>query len=227
MVHSMTALPFITVKFAISLDGRIATKTGDSQWISSSDSLQLAHQLRAEHDAILVGIGTVLADNPRLNVRLVKGQDPLRVIVDGKLQIPASAHVLLDGASSNTLIATTEAADGNRLTEIKNLGAKVLVLPSEHPSQRVNLGALLAELSHHSIKSVLVEGGAKIITALLAARLVNRMVVAIAPKIIGQGIEAVGDLGITRLSDALTFASFKTAMLGPDLIFDGLLKDNQ
>jgi diaminohydroxyphosphoribosylaminopyrimidine deaminase/5-amino-6-(5-phosphoribosylamino)uracil reductase len=221
----MTALPFVTLKFAISLDGRIATKTGDSQWISSSDSLQFAHQLRVEHDAIMVGIGTVLADNPRLNVRLVEGRDPLRVIVDGRLQIPDSANVLIEEAAKNTLIATTGAADENRLTEIKNLGAEVLRLPAQEDSGRVNLQSLLVELHRRSIKSILVEGGASIITSLLSARLVNRMVVAIAPKIIGQGIEAVGDLGITKLSDAITFASFKTERLGPDMIFDGLLKD--
>jgi riboflavin-specific deaminase-like protein len=219
----MTALPFVTLKFAISLDGRIATKTGDSQWISGSDSLQFAHQLRAEHDAIMVGIGTLLADNPRLNVRLVEGLDPLRVIVDSGLRIPNDANVLIDGAAKNTLIATAVAADNIRLAEIENLGAEILRLPSEPDGQRVSLQALLAELHRRSVKSVLVEGGAGIITALLSARLVNRMVVAIAPKIIGQGIEAVGDLGITKLSDALTFASFKTERLGSDLIFDGLL----
>jgi diaminohydroxyphosphoribosylaminopyrimidine deaminase / 5-amino-6-(5-phosphoribosylamino)uracil reductase len=221
----MTALPFVTLKFAISLDGRIATKTGDSQWISSSDSLQFAHQLRTEHDAIMVGIGTVLADNPRLNVRLVEGRDPLRVIVDGRLQIPTDANVLIEEAAKNTLIATTDAADEGRLAEIKNLGAEVLRLPAEPDSRRVSLQALLTELHQRSIQSILVEGGAGIITALLSARLVNRMVIAIAPKIIGQGIEAIGDLGITKLSNALTFASFKTEHLGPDIIFDGLLKD--
>jgi diaminohydroxyphosphoribosylaminopyrimidine deaminase / 5-amino-6-(5-phosphoribosylamino)uracil reductase len=220
----MTALPFVTLKFAISLDGRIATKTGDSQWISGSDSLQFAHQLRAEHQAIMVGIGTLLADNPRLNVRLVEGLDPLRVIVDSRLRIPNDANVLIDGAAKNTLIATSGAADNNRLAEIENLGAEVLRLPSEPHGQRVSLQALLAELQRRSVKSVLVEGGAGIITALLSARLVNRMVVAIAPKIIGQGIEAVGDLGISKLSDALTFTSFKTERLGQDMIFDGLLK---
>jgi diaminohydroxyphosphoribosylaminopyrimidine deaminase / 5-amino-6-(5-phosphoribosylamino)uracil reductase len=221
----MTALPFVTLKFAISLDGRIATKTGDSQWISGSDSLQFAHQLRAGHDAIMVGIGTVLADNPRLNVRLVEGRDPLRVIVDSRLQIPNDANVLIGGAAKNTLIATSEAADKNRLAEIENLGAEVLRMPSDPDSQRVNLQTLLAELHSRSLQSVLVEGGAGIITALLSARLVNRMVVAIAPKIIGQGIEAIGDLGITKLSEALTFTSFKTERLGLDMIFDGLLKE--
>jgi diaminohydroxyphosphoribosylaminopyrimidine deaminase/5-amino-6-(5-phosphoribosylamino)uracil reductase len=221
----MTALPFVTLKFAISLDGRIATKTGDSQWISSSDSLQFAHQLRVEHDAIMVGIGTVLADNPRLNVRLVEGRDPLRVIVDGRLQIPDSANVLIAEAAKNTLIATTDAADEERFAALKNLGAEVLRLPAEEATERVNLQALLAELHCRRVQSILVEGGAGIITALLSARLVNRMVVAIAPKIIGQGIEAVGDLGITKLSDALDFTSFKTERLGPDMIFDGLLKN--
>jgi diaminohydroxyphosphoribosylaminopyrimidine deaminase / 5-amino-6-(5-phosphoribosylamino)uracil reductase len=220
----MTALPFVTLKFAISLDGRIATSTGDSQWISSSDSLQFAHQLRAEHDAIMVGIGTVLADNPRLNVRLAQGADPLRVIIDSRLQIPDDANVLIEGAAGNTLIATSDAADGQRLAELESLGAEILRLPAEPGSQRLNLQALLAALYRRSVKSVLVEGGAGIITGLLSARLVNRLVLAIAPKIIGQGIEAVGDLGITRLSDALTFVSFKTERLGPDMIFDGLLK---
>ncbi|MBI3650132.1 MAG: RibD family protein [Acidobacteria bacterium] len=221
----MPTLPFVTLKFAISLDGRLATRTGDSQWISSDDSLQLAHQLRAEHDAILVGIGTVLADNPRLNVRRVDGRDPLRVIVDGSLQIAIDANVLRPEAAPRTLIATTTTAAATRIAAIQKSGAEVLLLPNEPHSQRVHLEALLMELHRRSIKSVLVEGGAGIITALLAARLVNRMVVAIAPKIIGQGLEAIGDLGITKLRDALTFISFQTARLGPDMIFDGLLKE--
>ena len=171
----------------------------------------------------MVGIGTVLADNPRLNVRLAEGRDPLRIVVDGRLQIPTEAKVLSAGAARQTLIATTDAADKDRLAELKNLGAEVVLLPCENDSSRVNLEALLAELYRRSTKSVLVEGGARLITALLSARLVNRMVVTIAPKIIGQGIEAIGDLGITKLRDAITFASFETERRGPDMIFDGLL----
>jgi riboflavin-specific deaminase-like protein len=220
----MSALPFVTLTFAISLDGRLATKTGESQWISGNDSLQLAHQLRAEHEAIMVGIGTVLADNPRLTVRMAEGRDPRRVVVDSRLQIPMEAKVLSAGAERNTLVATTAAADKDRLAKLKNLGAEILLLPCETDSSRVDLEVLLAELYRRSITSVLVEGGARLITALLAARLANRMVVTIAPKIIGQGIEAIGDLGITKLRDALTFTSFETARRGTDIIFDGLIK---
>jgi riboflavin-specific deaminase-like protein len=224
----MKLFPFITVKFATTLDGRLATKTGDSQWISCAETLQLAHQLRAEHEAIMVGIGTVLADNPRLNVRLVEGRDPLRVIIDSCLKIPLEANVLNPEAAKETLVVATEAADKNRLEAIKNLGAEVLVLSREtedNPlSPRVNLEQLLTELYQRNIKSVLVEGGSKIITTLLAARLVNRLIIVVAPKIIGQGIEAIGDLGITRLSDAITFASLKIEKLGTDIVFDGLLQ---
>src|SRR5262244_2578795 len=114
------ALPFITVKYASTLDGRIATGTGDSKWISNEATLQLAHQLRSEHEALLVGIKTVLADDPQLTTRLVAGRDPLRVIVDGKLEIPAQARVLTDGKADHTLNATTAAADKEKIARIQN-----------------------------------------------------------------------------------------------------------
>ncbi len=221
----MNPLPLVTVKYATTLDGRIATTLGDSQWISCAETLQLAHQLRAEHDAIMVGIGTVVADNPRLNVRLVEGRNPLRVIIDSRLQIPLEANVLQGEAAKETLIATTQVAETDRIEAIKGLGAEVFVLKDANPlAPRVNLESLLEELYQRNIKSVLVEGGSKIITALLAARLVNRLVVVVAPKIIGQGIEAIGDLGITRLRDAITFTSVKTEKLGTDIVFDCLLE---
>ncbi len=217
-------LPFVTVKFASTLDGRIATKSGDSQWISSEATLKLAHQLRCEHEAILVGIKTVLADDPQLTTRLVEGRDPLRVIVDTKLQIPLQARALTDGKAANTLIATSAAADRDKIAAIKRCGAEVMIVPAEQVTSRLNLEALLRQLAQHGIKSVLVEGGSQIITTLVSARLVNRLIVVIAPKIIGRGIEAVDDLGITRLSDAITFTSVEITKLGSDVVFDCRLK---
>ena len=221
---SNRVLPFVTVKFAQSLDGRIATATGDSQWISSASSLRFAHKLRSEHDSIMVGVGTVLRDDPRLTVRLVNGPSPLRIVVDSRLRIPLTARVLADGAAHDTLVAATRMAARERARELERLGAEVLLLPASGDQSWVDLAELLAELGRRRISTVLVEGGARIVTTLLAARLVDRLVVAIAPKIIGQGTEAVGDLGITRLRDAIAFSTFKTRRLGPDVIFDGLLK---
>jgi len=215
------SLPLVTVKYAQTLDGRIATATGDSQWISGPDSLRLAHQLRAEHDAIMVGIGTVLADNPQLNVRLAGGRDPLRIIVDSRLRIPLTARVLAGDAARHTIIATTELAEDNARQAIERCGAQIVILPTIAGSSRVDLALLLGKLKGRGISSVLVEGGSLIITSLLAQKLVDRLIVAIAPKLIGSGKDAIGDLGIRRLADALTFSDLVTRQLGNDVIFDG------
>jgi riboflavin-specific deaminase-like protein len=217
-------VPFVTVKYAQSLDGRIATSTGDSKWISGPAALRLAHRLRREHDAIIVGIGTVLADNPQLTVRLVKGRNPLRVVIDSELRTPADALVLAGGAATGTLIAAAANVDEKRVSEIQKLGADILRVPFAPNGSGIDIARLLGELGRRGIGSVLVEGGSGIITSLLAARAVNRLIVVIAPKIIGSGTEAIGDLGITRLSEALTFSSVKVRRLGDDIIFDGRLK---
>ncbi len=222
--YSATGLPFVTLKFAESIDGRIATATGESQWITGPGARRFAHKLRREHDAVMVGIGTVLSDDPQLTVRLVKGRDPLRIIVDGHLRTPLAARVLADGAASNTLIVTSESADVRRATEIERLGSEVLRLPRSINHSGVDLDRLFEELGGRGIASVLVEGGKRINTSLLKARAVDRLVAIIAPKIIGQGTEAIGDLGIARLEDAITFASVKTSRLGPDIVFDGRIK---
>jgi riboflavin-specific deaminase-like protein len=221
--YSSTGLPFITVKIASTLDGRIATRTGESQWISGPGALRLAHQLRRENDCILVGIGTVLADNPRLTVRLVGGRDPLRIIIDSRLRIPVTSRVLQEGAAHHTLIATSDRADPARVRELEDLGSEILILPEEANGAGLNLIELLTALGRRRVASVLVEGGAGIITSLLSARLVDRMVIILAPKIIGQGLEAIGDLGITTLEGAITFSSTKTRKIGDDIMFDGRL----
>ena len=224
-VHSaQNNSPFVTVKYSQSLDGRIATSTGDSRWISGPAALRLAHRLRREHDAIIVGIGTVLADDPELTVRLVKGRNPLRVVIDSELRTPLDAHVLAGGAAAGTLMAAAANADPRRVSEMEKLGATVLRLPAASDGSGVDIARLLRELSRRGIASVLVEGGRGVITSLLAAREVDRLIVVIAPKIIGKGTEAIGDLGIARLSEAITFSSVKIRRLGDDIMFDGRLK---
>jgi 5-amino-6-(5-phosphoribosylamino)uracil reductase/diaminohydroxyphosphoribosylaminopyrimidine deaminase/5-amino-6-(5-phosphoribosylamino)uracil reductase len=212
------ALPWVTIKYAQSLDGRIATRSGESQWISGSDSLVYAHELRARHDAILVGVGTVLHDNPRLTVRLVEGRDPLRVIADSALRTPLDA-ALLDEPST-ALFAATPTVEPERRATLEARGARVVVLPAGDDG-RVDLQALLLALAARGVRSVLVEGGAEMITSLLRRRLAHRLVVCVAPKVLGLGVEAIGDLGILRLDEALTFTRARFWLCGADVLFQG------
>lgn len=213
--------PLVTVHYAQTLDGRLATRTGDSQWISGQPSLVLAHRLRSLHDAVMVGAGTVIADDPRLTARLVEGPSPTRVVVDSTLRLPLSATLVNDGAAA-TVLATTERAPQARQRSFAERGVEVTVLPSTGDG-RVDLGALLEQLGRRRLASVLVEGGAGLITAMLRERRVRRLVVSIAPLVMGSGIEAVGELDIMRLRDALAFRRASFSQLGDDVIFDGEL----
>jgi 5-amino-6-(5-phosphoribosylamino)uracil reductase/diaminohydroxyphosphoribosylaminopyrimidine deaminase/5-amino-6-(5-phosphoribosylamino)uracil reductase len=214
--------PTVTITYAQTLDGRIATRSGSSQWISGTESLRFAHELRASHDAIMVGVGTVLRDNPRLTVRLVSGADPQRVIVDSTLTTPDSAAVLADGAAAGTIVAVTERATRERRDAVASLGATVLVVESGADG-RVNLRALLEALHQRGMQSIMVEGGARLMTSLLREHLADRLAVCVAPKILGAGIEAIGDLGIDSLDLALSLDAPTVTRYGPDLVIDGRL----
>jgi len=205
------------------LDGRIATSTGDgARRISGPESLQLAHQLRAEHQAILVGVQTVIADDPLLTVRLVAGANPLRIVVDSTARVPLSAKLFHDEEPSNTLVAHTSRADTARLSMIRALGVHTLCVQQTNEGQ-TDLRMLLGLLHERGIQSVMVEGGAIVTTALLRAKLVDRLIVCIAPKIVGSGTSAIGDLGIETLSQALTFSSSTFRQVGNDIILDACL----
>jgi diaminohydroxyphosphoribosylaminopyrimidine deaminase / 5-amino-6-(5-phosphoribosylamino)uracil reductase len=211
--------PAVTVSYAQTLDGRLATVGGSSQWISSSESLRFAHILRAKHEAIMVGAGTACRDDPRLTVRLVPGKNPLRVVVDSTLRTPLTAAVLANGAAVGTVLAVTERASVDRCAEATHLGATVLRLPADTEG-RVDLKSMLSELYTSGVRSVLVEGGAALITSLLCNRLVDRLAVCVAPKILGSGIEAVGDLGICELNDSLALVDTSITSYGVDVVFD-------
>jgi riboflavin-specific deaminase-like protein len=212
--------PFVTLSYAQTLDGRLATSNGNSQWISARESLLFSHELRAEHDAIMVGVGTVCMDDPRLTVRLAAGRDPLRVVVDSTLRTPLTAAVLSEEAAPGTVLAVTDSAPAAKRDKVRDLGATVLCLPTD-AGGRVDLDALLTVLRQLGVGSVLVEGGAQMITTLLRARLIDRLVVCVAPKILGAGIEAVGDLGVGELARTLTVADASVTSYGPDLVLDG------
>jgi diaminohydroxyphosphoribosylaminopyrimidine deaminase / 5-amino-6-(5-phosphoribosylamino)uracil reductase len=211
--------PTVTVSYAQTLDGRLASVSGSSRWISSPESLRFTHTLRSEHDAIMVGAGTACKDDPRLTVRLVPGDDPLRVIVDSALRTPLASAVLANGAAKGTILAVTRRAPAERCQRARSLGATVLRLPNDAEGQ-VELRALLVELRARGVGSVMVEGGAKLITSFLCSRLVDRLAVCIAPKILGSGIEAVGDLGIYELDHSLILSDPSFVSCGRDIILD-------
>jgi len=217
-----TGLPFVTIKYDQTLDGRIATATGESQWISSAASLKFAHQLRAEHDSILVGRKTVAKDNPELTVRLVSGRNPLRVIVDSELKISPEAKVLQNISKAPTLIATIKKANNTKFKSIVSSGAEVITVKADKEG-RVDLKNLFNILAAKQISSILIEGGSQIITSVLKNNLANRIVTVIAPKIIGKGIEAVGDLNIRSLNSAKILSIQKVRRNGNDIIIDSRL----
>jgi 3,4-dihydroxy 2-butanone 4-phosphate synthase/GTP cyclohydrolase II len=189
-VASRPEHPYVTLSYAQSLDGAISLRRGQPTPLSGPQALAMTHQLRAEHDAILVGIGTVLADDPRLTVRLVSGPDPQPVVVDSQLRLPPTARLMQNPRPP--WIATTAAADPGREAALVAAGARVLRLPGQ-PGQ-VDLPALLHHLHQLGIGSLMVEGGAAIINNFLAARLVDHLVVTVTPALLG-GLPAVHNLG--------------------------------
>jgi len=220
----MTAgVPFVTLKCAQTLDGRIATSSGHSRWVSSEPSLKFAHRLRACHDAILVGIGTVFADDPELTVRRVGGRNPVRVVLDSRLKISLDARVLREQEKTKTLVAVTPEHDAAKRRELEARGVETIVIPGDI-NGHVALPELLAELGRRTISSVLVEGGAKIITAFLKAEQVDRFVAITAPKVLGRGIETVGNLGSIIMGDAIQFTLQKVSRRGDDVIMDYRMK---
>lgn len=207
--HRLTGRPFVTAKFAMSLDGKIATHTNDSRWITGDESRQHAHRLRHQHDAILVGINTVVADDPELTARLEgeEARQPLRIVLDSQLRIRQSARVV----GANTLIATTKAGRVG--------AAEVLQLPATAEA-RVSIPALLDELGKRNLISLLVEGGGEVHAALFNEGLVDKIHAYIAPKLIG-GRHAPGPLGgtgIDRLSDAIGLSDVDITRLGGDML---------
>ena len=217
--HVSTGLPFVVAKFAMSLDGRLSSRSGDSRWISNETSRQMAHVLRAEADAVMVGIGTVLADDPLLTVRdaplPLRGQ-PLRVVVDSAGRLPADAAMLATEGTTLVAVASPEAARA-----IESSGADAFVAPGANG--RVDLPQLLAELGSRDVTSLLVEGGAALHGALFDGGHVDKVVAFVAPVVIGgDGMPGpVGGAGAERMADALRLRDVTHTELDGDMMVVG------
>jgi diaminohydroxyphosphoribosylaminopyrimidine deaminase / 5-amino-6-(5-phosphoribosylamino)uracil reductase len=217
-----TRMPFVTMKAAMTLDGKIATRTGASRWISNSRSREFGHRLRRQNDAIMVGVGTVLADNPRLTTRLPEaGPDPLRVIVDSRGRTPVEAEVIAVNPEKTLLVATT-AAPAEKLKILESKGVDVVQLPATEDG-RVPLESVMAELGRREISSVLVEGGSALNYSLLAAGLVDKVHFFVAPFIFGgdQAPSPVGGLGVSRVDEAWQIENVEINRYDSDLLITG------
>ena len=219
--HVRTGRPFITAKFAMSLDGKIASRTGDSRWISNVASRREAHRLRAESDAVMIGVGTALADDPLLTVRdapLKNGRQPLRVVVDSAARLPPAAAML--GQPGRTIVATA-AATAERCAALESYGAEVIDAPGA--DGRVDLPALLALLGERGVTSVLAEGGAALLGALLDGGLVDKVCAFVAPVLIG-GADAPSPMagrGVGAIAEALRLERVRSVHLDGDIMVIG------
>jgi riboflavin-specific deaminase-like protein len=208
----------VTLHFAESLDGRIATSSGAARWISGPEATAFAHELRAAADGVLVGSGTVLADDPQLTVRLVQGRQPLRIVLDARGRLPESAKLLSDGVAPT--LHVTGPATTTGFAPPRGAHVEHWEIPFGDGGEGVDLVALLAGLRSRGLERLVVEGGRRVITAFLRARLVDRIVVTIAPIIVGAGIDAVGDLRTERIDEALRFTTRRVWQLGGDVLIE-------
>ncbi len=220
-----TNQPFVILKSAMSLDGKIATASGESQWISSEASRLEGHEIRNSVDAVLVGVNTVINDNPSLTTRLPErvGKDPARIVVDSECRTPSTAKVFNPDSEANTIIATTKRASEERIARLEAAGAKVLVV--EEVENRVCLSSLMHALGYQGITSVLIEGGAEVNASALKAGIVDKMVFFVAPKLIG-GADAPGPIGgegIQRLAEAHVLRDVNVESIDGDILVEGYL----
>ncbi|HJW89856.1 MAG TPA: RibD family protein [Anaerolineales bacterium] len=220
--------PWVTLSYAQSLDGSLAAHRGAPLQLSGPESLRLTHRLRAAHQAILVGIGTVLADDPRLTVRLVPGDNPQPVILDSHLRIPLKANLLnyRQTGAPPPWIVTTQQENPDKLARLQSMGARLLPLPGETDG-RVHLPALLDCLADLGITRVIVEGGARVISSFLSQRLVDFVVLTIAPALVGglRALEAQPKSGLTAIRPPFPrLLQFDSARLGDDLVVWGNLE---
>jgi diaminohydroxyphosphoribosylaminopyrimidine deaminase/5-amino-6-(5-phosphoribosylamino)uracil reductase len=219
--HRTTGLPFVTLKWAMSLDGKITAERGHQTVITGEAAREFAHRLRNVYDAVLVGIETVLVDDPQLTCRIPGGRNPLRIVVDSRLRTPMSARVVAGTADAPTLIVTTRAASPRQVDAFREAGVDVLV--QEHADERVRLRALMEELGRRGVLSVLVEGGGTVNASALAERLVHKVYALVAPSLYGgDAPTAIQGPGFTQVPGGVRLRDVRLIDgLGEDFAVEG------
>jgi diaminohydroxyphosphoribosylaminopyrimidine deaminase/5-amino-6-(5-phosphoribosylamino)uracil reductase len=222
-----TNLPFVILKIALSMDGKIATKTGDSKWVTSEDARLYVHKLRNEVDATCVGIGTVIRDDSRLTTRLPhkRGRDPVRVIVDSLLKVPLRANIFTQKSNASNIVVTTKNAFFKRKREIQKTGSQLIEVRSRSRN-KVDLTHMLQELGKLGITSVMIEGGAEIAASAIEEGVVDKVIFFISPKIVGgkSAPGPVGGEGVAKMSDAIKLKHINTKTYGEDIMIEGYIE---
>jgi diaminohydroxyphosphoribosylaminopyrimidine deaminase/5-amino-6-(5-phosphoribosylamino)uracil reductase len=210
--------PLGLLKLAISLDGRIAADGGDSRWISSAASRQLVHRWRAQCDAVMVGAGTVLADNPRLTCRVPGGRDPVRVVIDARLRTSPAARVYRQKSAAATILVTTPANLARARKTYSHANVEVIAAPARRGT--IALDAVMREFGRRGWCRVMIEGGASLAGAALSAGIVDRIAFFVAPKILGAGLSAIGGMGARRILDSISLGELSASSVGDDLLLE-------
>jgi len=215
--YATRKLPFTVLKLAASLDGRIATATGDSRWVTGERARRYVHQLRNRYDAVLVGSGTVLADDPLLTCRLPGGRDPWRVVLDRRLRTPVTAKLLRQNPREKTIVVTGEASSAKRKKNLERTGVQVWTLPVRDGT--IPFGRLLRRLGAIGITSVMIEGGTVTAGRAIAEKMVDKVFCFYAPKFIGgDGLPMLPPLGVTRMSGCYRLSNIEVRRLGEDVL---------
>jgi diaminohydroxyphosphoribosylaminopyrimidine deaminase/5-amino-6-(5-phosphoribosylamino)uracil reductase len=214
--------PLVTLKLAASLDGKIAAATGDSRWISSEDSRRVVHQLRNRMDAVVVGVGTVIADDPQLTCRISNGRNPWRVVLDSRLRIPLSAQLLRQPDPEKNIIVTGAGSRRKKIHALEALGARVWQVKLRHG--RIPWAAVLKRLAAQGMLSAMIEGGATTAAWALQEKAVDRILVFYAPMILGgDGRVMIDRLGVKRVKQAIRIQDMQIRKSGPDALVSGYL----
>lgn len=217
--------PFVTLKYAMTIDGKIAAASGDSKWITGEDARAFSHKLRRSHDAVLVGIGTVLADDPLLTTRMIAGKNPLRIVLDTELKIPPDANVLNNDAG--TLIVSGQNADKKKLSRLKKM-PNVVVLQMETEDGKIPVKALMDALAKTEITSILVEGGSSVLGSFKDAGVVNRVCAFISLKLLGgeKALTPVGGEGAQKISGSIMLSDMDYKLFKEDILLTGRVKED-
>lgn len=218
-------LPFVTLKIAQTIDGKIADYQGNSRWVSNSESLKKVHELRSQYDAILVGANTIRKDNPQLTVRLVKGRNPIRVVLDGNFSVSRRSKIFSGGQEQQTLLFTSRKGFLKNLDKalfLKNMGVKIFVIKSK--SNIISLTTVLRILAKNNIASVLVEGGSEVIAQFIKKHLADKLIHIIAPKIFGKGTPAINDSIKFSIRKPFELRNVKFQQYGTDIMIESYIK---